>query len=112
MKFTKTSPLYGGIYKILEIFFPSHCLSCEKIISKDALFCNDCWLKLEFITEPKCRICSYPFEIEIKQAEPVCLRCQLKKPSYDKALTIFCYNDAIKKIIGNLKYHDQTFIAK
>lgn len=97
---------------ILEIFFPTHCISCEKIISQDALFCSDCWQKLQFITNPKCKICSYPFDVEISFVEPICSRCLIKKPFYDKAITIFRYNKIIRKIIGDLKYRDQTFLAK
>ncbi len=98
--------------KILEIFFPSHCISCENIISKDALFCSACWQKLQFITEPKCKICSYPFEVEIKYSGAVCSRCLARKPYYDKSITIFRYNNVIRKAISDLKYHDQTFLAK
>lgn len=98
--------------KIIEIFFPSHCLYCERIISKESLFCGDCWLKLQFITDPKCKICSYPFEIEISHMSPLCSKCLIKKPSYDKSIVIFRYNHFIKKIIGDLKYRDQNFLAK
>lgn len=100
--------------KILEIFFPSHCVFCEKIISKDALFCNDCWPKLQFITDPKCKICSYPFEFQIchDTADLICSNCLVKKPSYDKSFTIFRYNYILKKVVSNLKYRDQTFLAK
>ena len=99
---------------ILEIFFPNHCISCSKIIAKEALFCSICWPKLQFITEPKCKICSYPFGNKNNQttSELLCSRCLSKKPSFDKVITIFRYNDIVKKIIGDLKYRDQTFIAK
>jgi ComF family protein len=98
--------------KLVEVFFPSHCLYCEKIINKDSLFCGDCWLKLQFITDPKCKICSYPFEIEISHMSPLCSKCLIKKPSYDKSIVIFRYNPFIKKIIGDLKYRDKNFLAK
>jgi ComF family protein len=98
--------------KILEIIFPNHCLYCEEIITAEGLFCSNCWVKLQFITEPKCKICSYPFEIEIKHMKPFCAACLLKRPAYDKVVTIFRYNDVIGKAIGNLKYNDQTFLAK
>lgn len=97
---------------ILEVFFPSHCIFCEKIISKEALFCSDCWQKLQFITEPKCKICSYPFEVEIPHMKPLCSKCLVKKPAYDKAITIFRYNHVIRKAISDFKYRDQTFLAK
>jgi ComF family protein len=98
--------------KILEIFFPSHCLSCEETTSKDALFCSACWSKLQFITDPKCKICSYPFEAEINHMGAICSVCLIKKPSYDKSLTIFRYNKTIGKAISDLKYRDQTFLSK
>ncbi len=97
--------------KILEIIFPSHCLYCQKIISAEGLFCNDCWLKLQFITEPKCNICCNPFEFIVAQ-NLTCSNCLNQRPSYDKAIVVFCYNDIIKKIIGDLKYRDGTYIAK
>ena len=98
--------------KILEIFFPSHCISCEKIISRQALFCSNCWQKLQFISEPKCQICSYPFEIEIKNAAPFCGKCLGEKPSFDRSITIFRYGDVIRKAISDLKYRDSTFLAR
>lgn len=100
------------INKISEIFFPSHCLFCEEIVVKDSLFCGDCWPKLQFITDPKCPVCSYPFEVEIKHMQPLCSQCLKKKPAYDKTIAIFRYNHVIRKIVGNLKYRDQTFLAK
>ncbi|OFW81369.1 MAG: hypothetical protein A2887_03600 [Alphaproteobacteria bacterium RIFCSPLOWO2_01_FULL_40_26] len=112
-KMTKSSRTCFGIWKkLLSIFFPSHCLSCEEIVSKDALFCSECWQKLQFISEPKCKICSYPFEVEIKHLPPFCSQCLLKKPSYDRSVVIFRYNHIIRTAISALKYRDQTFLAK
>jgi ComF family protein len=96
--------------KILEIIFPSHCLACEKIVSTSALFCENCWPKLQFISEPKCAICSYPFEFQ--GLNLLCAKCLSKKPSFDKAISVFRYNHILRKIIGDLKYRDQTFLAK
>lgn len=94
----------------LKIIFPSHCLACEKIISADGLFCEHCWPKLQFISEPKCAICAYPFEFQ--GLSLLCLKCLTKRPSFDKAVTIFRYNHVIRKIVSSLKYRDQTFLAK
>jgi ComF family protein len=99
------------ILKFLEVIFPSHCISCEKIISREGLFCSSCWQKLQFITEPKCKICSYPFEFELS-SDLICGRCLEKKPSFDKVITIFRYNEILRKIISDLKYRDQIFLAK
>jgi ComF family protein len=97
--------------KILEIIFPSHCLYCEKIISAEGLFCSNCWQKLQFITDPKCKICSHPFEFKVSD-DLTCAQCLSYPPAYDKAITIFRYNEIIKKIISQFKYRDATYIAK
>ena len=97
--------------KILEIIFPSHCLYCHKIISAEGLFCNDCWQKLQFITEPKCNICCNPFEFAVSQ-NMTCSKCISEPPPFDKAIVVFRYNDIIKKIIGDFKYRDSTHLAK
>lgn len=98
--------------KILEIIFPNSCISCNEIISSDGLLCAKCFAKTKFICDPKCQICSYPFEVEIKHLPPFCGKCISKKPYYDKALAIYQYNEIISKAVTNLKYNDQTFLAK
>lgn len=114
-------------HKILGIIFPNKCLACNQIIDCDSLFCNDDWQKLQFITEPKCKICSQPFisdfEAQFSLGASVedgttqkpfllCAKCLQNKPSYDSSITIFAYNDAIKKVIGDLKYRDGTNLSK
>lgn len=98
--------------KILEIIFPTHCLVCEKIISAEGLFCNDCWQKLQFITEPKCTICCNPFEFSPAGENLICASCLADPPHYDKAIVIFRYDKLISKIVSDFKYRDQTFVAK
>ncbi len=98
--------------KILSLIFPAHCLYCHEIINKDGLFCQKCWPKLQFITKPHCPICAFPFEVDIPNMQPLCAKCVAKKPSFDRTLTIYRYNYVIKKIIADLKYLDQSFVAK
>ncbi len=93
-----------------QIIFPSHCVSCDKIVSQKSLFCLDCWSKLQFITEPKCAICGYPFEFQ--GLSLLCAKCLTKKPSFDKAVAVFRYNYVLRKVVSTLKYSDQTFLAK
>lgn len=66
---------------------------------------------MQFITEPKCKICSYPFEFEIEE-NMLCAGCLSKKPAYDKAFSTFIYKDVIKDVIGKFKYHDNAYLSK
>jgi competence protein ComFC len=95
---------------LLGIIFPNHCLHCEEIISADGLFCQNCWPKLQFISEPKCAICAYPFEFQAQSS--ICLNCLKKKPAFDETIAVFSYNYILRKVISDLKYRDQTFLAK
>lgn len=98
--------------KLESIIFPNTCLSCHQIISEDGFFCQKHWSELKFISQPKCKICSQPFEYVVFDQELICPNCLKKKPAFDSLFTVFYYNDAIKKIIFDLKYHDQVFLAK
>lgn len=105
--------MFKPLKKFFEIIFPSRCLTCRKMISDNALFCNEDWQKLQFITEPKCKICAYPFFYEgSAHASLLCAQCIAKKPFFDSTTTIFKYNEQIKKIIFDLKYYDSTHLSK
>lgn len=97
---------------LIQIIYPNKCISCQNNISYDAIFCLNCWQSLEFIKEPFCQICSFPFELEIINSQKICANCLSKKQYFDKTLTIYKYNEIIGKAIGNFKYRDQTYLAK
>ena len=101
------------INKLINLIFPNQCLSCLDIINHNASFCLTCWQELKFISFPCCEICSQPFEEHFnnRYRKMICLKCLLKKPAFDQVFTIFHYNEIIKKIVLNLKYHDNTLIA-
>lgn len=44
--------------------------------------------------------------------KPFCAACLAQRPAFDKVVTIFRYNDVVGKAISDLKYSDQTFLAK
>lgn len=98
--------------RIIAIIFPDQCLACSKIVSFEGLFCSPCWQKLQFITDPKCVICCHPFEYASNSSQLICSKCIMKKPAFDKVISLFRYNNIIGKIIGDFKYRDATFLAK
>ena len=95
---------------LINLLFPKYCLICNQIIA-DGYFCHSDFNKLHYISKPACKICSYPFEFEIDN-EMLCPKCLGKKPPYSKALSIFRYDEISKKFIGNLKYRDNSHLAK
>ena len=85
---------------ILELFFPSFCLGCQK---EGFLLCQDCKATLE-ISEYNYCLCSKPLRLPIGSRSGKCSRCQDKKlsglyfalPYKEKFLT--------KKLIYQFKY--------
>lgn len=102
--------------KFIQLLFPNTCLSCHAIISYDGEFCANCWKDLQFIKNPKCQICSFPFDFHHdfleQNSSKICSNCLKKKPHYHQVYTIFKYNSTIGNVIANFKYRDQSFIAK
>jgi len=97
---------------IKQVFFPSTCLYCQKIISYDGLYCLNCFLKLKFISPIKCKICSLPFAKQEKfDTDTICINCLNKKPFYDETHVIYIYNYIIGQAILDLKFNDKTYIA-
>ena len=92
-----------------QIIFPKSCLICHKIIN-NGLFCSDHWNKIEFITDPFCKICHLPFDY--KTDNNICASCLSNKTYYTKLIAVCKYNDMMAKLIGNFKFFDQTYLAK
>ena len=96
--------------QVADIIFPAKCVVCNILISKDLLFCSECWKEIEFITDPKCGICGFPFDFDTGKGA-LCATCNQKYPYFDKALSIFRYSDYSKSLIYKLKYNDQLHLA-
>ena len=103
--------------KLVNYIFPAQCIICKNIIENNDGICFECLKEIEFISEPRCAYCGFPFEImypneKTKSKYFVCPKCLEKKPKFDKSLSVVRYNDASKKIILPFKHADRTNYAK
>lgn len=96
--------------KILDILFPHACQLCETHIDQAGL-CNNCWIKIEFIGNNRCYICGMPL-IQVRSHKELCGICILNKPAYDRAFSVFVYNEHSKDLIHKLKYNDKTYLTE
>ncbi|MDR0677198.1 MAG: ComF family protein [Holosporaceae bacterium] len=90
------------------MIFPITCCNCEEFVESEGL-CSECWNKIRWIGDPKCRICGVPFEFGV---DLTCPMCSKRKPHFDKAIAVFEYDDFTKKVILKFKYNDTTYISK
>lgn len=94
----------------LNFLFPPQCLQCGVRVAVHGGMCAGCWNSMTFITPPLCPVCGIPFEYEVG-GEALCGDCQRELPSFARARAVFCYDDASRRLIFRLKYHDQTALA-
>jgi len=96
-----------NINSLCDLFFPKRCDLCGEFVDTSGL-CKDCWKKIRWISDPKCIICGLPFDTAVHS---VCASCLKNKPYFDRAVSVFEYNDDFKKIIIGFKHYDSTNIA-
>jgi ComF family protein len=96
------------ISRFFNIIFPPKCLNCNVIIGEVGGLCSLCFEKINFTTSPSCAICAFPFEYDLGE-EALCAACINHKPAYDKAFTVFTYNEHSKELIHKFKFADQTY---
>lgn len=87
----------------LDLLFPPSCPYCKKMIGTSGkLLCGECFSRLIFIKTPYCLCCGRVFQGSGENH--LCGDC-LKSPwAFDKARSLFAYEEVIAGLIHNLKY--------
>jgi len=99
------------INKIFYIIFPDRCITCNKLISPNAVFCEHDWNQLKYILEPKCKICCTNLVTKIN-FDSLCANCIKNKNIYfDSCESVFFYNETIRTPILQFKNNDQTHLS-
>lgn len=96
------------LLSLKDVCFPITCCNCKEIVDSEGL-CSECWKKIKWIGDPKCKVCGAPFEIDI---DAICLTCAKKKPYFDKAVSAFEYDDFSKGMILKFKHGDATRVCR
>ncbi|MGB0749675.1 MAG: ComF family protein [Magnetospiraceae bacterium] len=94
----------------IDIALPPRCLKCGTVVDRTRGLCPTCWESLDFIAPPLCDHCGLPFEFD-PGAGAVCGSCVGSPPPFQKARSVFRYNDASKGLILALKHGDKTHTA-
>lgn len=98
------------IKQFLDWLYPPLCLQCHAHVTQNGAVCAECWEKLEFISDPCCSHCGYPFSFETQGAS-LCGVCIQTPPPYAKARAVLRYSPFSRSLITRLKYADQTQLA-
>lgn len=103
--------LFSDMPKILDFLFPPVCPICRAPVSEHGTMCFDCWLCFNWISNPKCHICGYPFPADLDLGpRPLCPVCAAGRNELDWLRSACVYDDVSRTIMlpfkhaGRIKY--------
>ncbi len=87
---------------ILDMVFPRHCPVCDEILPFGGkLICDECEEKTVFVREPRCRKCGKSLAGDRSE---YCGDCAVVRHSFDRAVSVYVYNDAMQEAVFRFKY--------
>ncbi len=87
----------------MDLLFPPSCPYCKEITGDiNRLLCMECFSQLKFIKTPYCSCCGRVFYSG--SDNHLCGDCLKSSWNFDKARSIFSYEDIIANLIHGLKY--------
>ncbi len=92
---------------LLETAFPSQCAGCgEPVVeSRFSGVCRDCQPRLQWIEDPKCLTCGFPFFGDT-ESRTHCMHCEHLKPEFGQGWSIALFRGPLRELIYSLKYND------
>ena len=86
---------------MIEWIFPIQCPICNQIVvPKGEMYHLECFVKLEFLTEPFCKKCGMPIASEEQE---YCKSCILEDRGWDFGRSIFYYRGIAKRALYQVK---------
>jgi len=95
---------------IVDLILPPQCVVCRSAVDSSGNICASCWKRLNFISEPLCEACGYPFPYEAPGIK-FCAACVRKAPPFDRARAALRYDEHSKGLVTGLKFSDKTHQA-
>lgn len=94
----------------LDALLPPLCLSCQAIVDRPGSVCASCWTRLSFLGAPQCRRCGLPFPHDVG-ADAECAACIADPPPWQRARSVFAYDDASRGLVLGFKHADRLHAA-
>jgi ComF family protein len=95
---------------LLDLLLPPRCLGCGATIGSEGELCPTCWRAIAFLGPPHCACCGLPFPYDAGD-DALCGACLADRPHYDRARSVFRYDDASRGLVLAFKHGDKTHSA-
>ncbi|MBN1324934.1 MAG: ComF family protein [Alphaproteobacteria bacterium] len=91
--------------KFLDFLFPPSCPICNSNVSEHGSLCHGCWSKFNWISDPKCCKCGYPFPADLDLGKnPLCPICAAGNCELDWMRSACVYDDFSRNIMLPFKH--------
>ena len=92
----------------LDFIYPPLCPLCGERVERHGNLCATCWAKFNWITNPKCFKCGYPFPANLDLgAKPMCPHCAAGECDLDFIRSACVYDDVSKRVMLPFKHTSQ-----
>ncbi|MEK9672492.1 MAG: ComF family protein [Rhodospirillaceae bacterium] len=102
--------LKGAGRQVLDVLLPPHCLKCRMPVDEPGSLCATCWNAITSLGSPACGVCGLPFEFNAGDYA-LCSGCIRRRAVYERARSVFAYDDASRDLILGFKHADRTEAA-
>ena len=90
---------------ILNFIYPPVCPVCDELVESHGMLCGKCWATFNWISNPKCFKCGYPFPANLDLgAKPMCPHCAAGECDLDFIRSACVYDDVSKNIMLPFKH--------
>ncbi|MHA1566459.1 MAG: ComF family protein [Alphaproteobacteria bacterium] len=94
----------------LDVVLPPQCLACSALVGVQGSICTPCWHDIDFLAQPHCYRCGYPFELDQGEAA-LCGACIRQPPVYHRARSVMVYGGVARDLVLGFKHGDRTHAA-
>lgn len=103
---------FGAILmQAVDMVLPPRCVVTGEPVEAQGMVAPGAWAKLDFIADPFCAACGFPFEFAVDD-KSLCAQCLADPPPFTAARAALKYNDASRSLILGFKHGDQTHAVR
>jgi len=96
---------------LMQLLVPPACLVCYAPVGDDDGLCAACWLDVDFITGPVCRMTGLPMPVDLCD-DPISPLAGANPPPYDKERAAFAYKGSGAALVKRMKFGDRPELAQ
>lgn len=91
--------------RFFDFVFPPLCPVCKQAVESHGALCAKCWKSFNWISNPKCFKCGYPFPADLDLGPtPMCPHCASGECDLDYIRSACVYDDISKNIMLPFKH--------